>query len=219
MKKHLFIVFSITTIMMLQFQPEQLMFLQTALSKSVQPPPQIAPFLVQPVIPDKSKIAEGVNWSLSIPLYGIFCCYSFFGITCCVSAYLPINISRLCTDTSLQAIGYVVILHALTSSKVSVLCLAMLLFSSVQSVHVSPHTLDLWLVTLSLFFTMVASNKTRLLSILGSACCLAVFVLNTLHTLPPHIRVTGTICALAISCVGACIDHNSGSIRVTVRTA
>lgn len=202
--------------MMLQFQPEQLMFLQTALANNTQPPaPQVAPFLVQP---DKKPITACVKWSLSIPLYVIICSYAVLCITCCVSAYLPIDISRQCTDASLCALGYVVILHALTSNKVSILLFAMLLFSCAEYVHVGTKKLDIWLLTLSLFFTLMANNKTRLLSILGSACCLVVFILNTLYTLPPYIRVSGTICALAISCVSACIDHNSGSIRVSVRT-
>ena len=202
--------------MMLQFPPEQLMLLQNALSVThSQPPPQINPFLLQAEKPPKEVAPE---WKICFPLKTILVSYAIFGLLGCLCASFQGELPRQCTRASLWAIGCVLVLHAATSNKRPLLIFAASLTVSIHWLQRDQRILNLWFVMLSFFFTLLAAQRTRLLSLMGAACCLLIFVFKEVSPLPFHIRVGGTLCALAIGCVAACADLGSGTIRISVRT-
>jgi hypothetical protein len=203
--------------MMLQFPPDQLMLLQNALSVThSQPPPQIiTPFLVQSEKPSKEVSHE---WKICFPLKTLLMSYVIFGLLGCLSASFQGELAQQCKRACLWAIGCVLVLHAATSNKKFLLIFAASLTVSVHWLQRDQRILNLWFVMLSLFFTFLATQRTRLLSLMGAACCVLIFVFKEVSPLPFHIRVGGTLCALAIGGVAACADLGAGTMRISVRT-
>ena len=204
--------------MIIKFNPDQLTILQNALSPAMSLHIPVAlPAPATGTVKNVKKVAESqIQYDFRVPLSVVWVGYCVLGLAytfCYLLQVHPYGLSPFLTT--------LLVIHACSTKKVSAIFLTIILIATLPFVIYRGRDdgVGLWIVGMSFIFTLHARSRTRMISLLASACCVAIWVLTCMNPrLPSRIKVAGMVAPLAIGCISAGAEQLGEEIRVRIQT-